>query len=428
MGDFLFSMIKTQELEISKNHPVLDVVAEITGKNWVTTGPLAGKALRSALPNLTSLAACDIAGTGESLNWDDIDPEIVKKRIANLVPQESITEIIAQVANGEKFQGNERLMEVFLSDTLPKVLAISSLTTSENHPKALTKGLTTMANQVGKGTIKTQHPLCPPYNIKVNDKGLLSHADGSLHPTLGLGFMSTGIALGNTFRRIVNEGTEIDLDFITYSGTQGAESLVEIGRDVLNHYKGRENDILATLQSAFDDLTRTTKIYFGDKGYRSSSTSIEETIAPAIISMKDDFVSRFRKGSLGEKKFFVTDDNPAMDEWLRHNLGVRDTGALMRFEEEEIKYRHKQGIPIDETVTISAFMELALYRQLQKKAQDEGRLVLGAETTADYQMAIVPHVAEETPAIIMGKPRDTKNLSNPLSIRQPFNQIKGEDK
>lgn len=73
-------------------------------------------------------------------------------------------------------------------------------------------------------------------------------------------------------------------------------------------------------------------------------------------------------------------------------------------------------------------MELALYRQLQQKAQHEGRLVLGAETTADYQMAIVPHVVGETPAIIMGKPRDTKNSFNPLSIRQPFNKIEREDK
>lgn len=418
-------MIKTQELEIPKDHPVLGVVAEITEKNWVTTGALAGKALRSALPNLTSLAACDIAGIDDRLNREDIDPEIVGKRIANLLPQESITEIIAQVARGIRFQGNEGLMKVFLSDTLPKVLAISSLTPSENHPKALTNGLTTMARQAGEGTIRTQHPLCPPYNIKVNDKGLLSHADGSLHSTLGLGFISTGTSLGTTFRRIISKGINVDLEFITYSGQGDAESLIEIGRDVLNHYKGRENDMLSALQSTFDDLANTIKTYFKGEGFHASAVSIEKTVAPAILSMKDDFISRFRKGNTGERKFFITDDNPEMDAWLRQNIGVRDTGALMRFEEEETKYRYKQGISIDETVTISAFMELALYRQLQKMAEADGRLVLGAETTADYQMAVVPHVAEKTPAIIMGKPRDTKNSSNPLSFRQPFNRIKG---
>ena len=253
-------MTKTQDQEIPKGHPILDLVAEITEKNGVTTGPLAGKALRSALPNLVSLAACEIAGTGERLNWDDIDPEIVRKRIGNLLSQESITDVIAQVANGHRFQGDEGLMTIFLSDTLPKVLAISSLTTSENSPKALAKGLSDMARQAGEGTIKTQHPLCPPYNIKVNDKGLLSHADGSLHPTLGLGFISTGVALANTFRKISNLDINIDLEFLTYSGGGGPENLVEIGQDVLNHYKGREADMLTTLQSAFDDLAATTKI------------------------------------------------------------------------------------------------------------------------------------------------------------------------
>ena len=421
-------MAKIQELEIPKGHPVLDVVAEITKENQVTTGPLAGKALRAVMPDLVSLAACDIAGTGEKLNWDDIDPGIVRKRIGNLLSQESITEVISQVANGEKFQGDEELMTTFLSDTLPKVLAISSLTTSENSPKALAKGLSDMARQTGEGAIKTQHPLCPPYNIKVNSKGLLSHADGSLHPTLGLGFVSTGVALINTFRKIAGKGINLDLEFITYSGDKGTDQLVEIGRDVLNHYRGREDEMLMALQSAFDDLAKTKKIYFSDKGFHASAVSIEKTVAPAILAMKEDFTTRFRKGGAGEKKFFVTDDNPAMDDWLRDNLGVRDTGALMRFEDEEVRYRHKQVIPIDETVTISAFMELALYRQLQQKAQHEGRLVLGAETTADYQMAIVPHVVGETPAIIMGKPRDTKNSFNPLSIRQPFNKIEREDK
>ncbi|MBI5356828.1 hypothetical protein HZB78_04420 [Candidatus Collierbacteria bacterium] len=421
-------MTKTQELEIPKGHPVLNIVAEITEKNWVTTGPLAGKALRESLPNLTSRAACDIAGTDEKLDLGDVAPEILKKRIGNLISQEALVNVLAEVVHGKAFQKNESLMEVFLTNTLPKVLAISSLTTSENNPKALTKGLSDMARQAGKGTIKTQHPLCPPYNIKVNDKGLLSHADGSLHPTLGLGFASTGIALGNAFRMIADRGIKVDLEFLTYSGREGSERLVEIGQDVLDHYKGRENDMLTTLQSAFDDLANITKIYFGDEGFHASAVSIEETIAPAILSMREDFISRFRKGNLGERKFFVTDENQAMDEWLRQNLGVRGTGALMSFEEEEIKYRHKQRIPTDETVTISAFMELALYRMLQSKAHDEERLILGAETTADYQMAVVPHVTGETPAIIMGKPRDIKNPSNPLSIRQPFNRIKGANK
>ena len=204
---------------------------------------------------------------------------------------------------------------------------------------------------------------------------------------------------------------------LTYTGDTGrVEHLVDLGEDVLTHYREREEQIFERLQRTRGTMEESAKRVLRDE-YGFKIVSIEVSMGDKIARLVTDFTARF-----GDKVNMYDGVTQAeVGNWLGKTIGVGE-GWLLYFVEQETGYREDKAGLIDpkiaEGVTINALREGLLYMYLTQYAKRQGFIILDMETTSNYMMGSLRHYPAPC---IMGNSFDPNNPISRRNIRQPFN-------
>lgn len=310
---------------------------------------------------------------------------------------------------------NEQRGRVFLEHSLPSVVSFTSLYRYENEPRSMELSLRSLVSGVGEGTLQIISPLCPPYHYGLDRYGKLRHASGALQPMVGERFAVTAESLSRAFSPLTEHGVQVALQFWTYSGETGQiEHLVEMGQDVLEHYRGQEDEMFSSLRHAFEDLVSQAHTVVCSSGIRAEAKSIDREYGGSIHALATEFAQLF------PSNLDYINGDPAVDHWLQARVGVHRNWLDFYVEEEE-SYRRKQRAilpPQPDTLVQSGLREGLLYLFLTQKAAAEEALMIDLETTHDYMVGSLRHY--QAPCI-MANAFDPAHPFHPLKVRQPFN-------
>ena len=334
---------------------------------------------------------------------------------SSLLDAQSVTGIFEEIASWPEY--DPRKVETLLDIVVPNLLSVSSLNREETHKKSLDMTLWTLARQVGLGRANIMTPLCPPYTYTQRPNGLLTHYSGELQPDVGMRFGHSLKSIREVFDPLREHGVNVNLSVLTYTGDTGrVEHLVDLGEDVLTHYREREEQIFERLQRTRGTMEESAKRVLRDE-YGFKIVSIEVSMGDKIARLVTDFTARF-----GDKVNMYDGVTQAeVGNWLGKTIGVGE-GWLLDFVEQETGYREDKAGLIDpkiaEGVTINALREGLLYMYLTQYAKRQGFIILDMETTSNYMMGSLRHYPAPC---IMGNSFDPNNPISRRNIRQPFN-------
>lgn len=306
---------------------------------------------------------------------------------------------------------NEELAADLLEQSLPGLLAISTLQSAQVDGKSMNQGIVEFAQQVGKGHVSLMSPLCPPYTYSRDNRGVLVHASGELQPAIGSGLNKALSWITGVVRPVMQHGVACTLNLFHYSGND-AQQLIEVGADTLNHYRSNEGEMLAVLQSAYGDLQLHTDLIARQTGMQISVQPVEQ-FSPAIQQTVDQYAATFPQNAMSLRAGWQEDN---IGEWLSETVGV-PLGWLETFVDEEGAYRSKQRVgqsPEVQPLVHAALSEGLLYNAICAQATDLQAVILDMETTPDYMKV---HTSYSPTPLMMG------NDDNGANIRQPWNQI-----
>lgn len=203
----------------------------------------------------------------------------------------------------------------------------------------------------------------------------------------------------------------------TYTGETGDPAdLVDLGADVQNHYRGKEEEMFEVLElSARDAREKLGRLK--EHGIHTNLISIERHFGPIIKSVVAEFSQQF-PNNLHDMGTDATQEQ--IGDWLQQKFGVRE-GWLLYFVEQESGYRMKQSVKTSdakEPLVYAALKEGLLYLLMTHYLHQNGTVMYDLETTHEYVRGSLNHLPGP---VILGASYDPNNPESRFNIRQPFN-------
>lgn len=381
------------------------MVEEITGKTGLNEVGDTAIAYYRYLPGLICKSFPE-----ERLNTNFLKDQL-KKSSFTLSTLRNIFDSVAYWS-----EDSQQIAMTFLGDTLPKLLAITSMRKSDNRAEHLAFGFSRLARQIGRKYVNILSPLCPSYCYLMDSRNNLIHASGNLLPKVGSRFETVAHTLGKIFLPLTTEGVTINWEFWAYSGETGdTDHLVDVGQFIIDYYKGDLYRLFISLGKSYKDLDGKARIIFNRYGIHAKAVSIDGTIGNTVNDLVDDFIKSF-PDQLDE----ITCENQ-VEEWMEVIIGSRT--LLYYFIEEEKKYRRKQwgiGIECADPLIPAALREALLYFLLLNHLLKNNLLIINTESTSNYMSGALRHLHAP---VITGKAFDPlyQERSYTLNIRQPYN-------
>ncbi len=400
-----------------------------TGKNYKILRE-ASLLMSKKIPEIVEAKSLELIGS-LGLNAQKIASNETKVKLSSskgLLDENGMQDILLHLSLLPK--ESESYARYFLQDLLPSIICFSGINTTgkspENDRNAYLTAIKRLINIPNMEKVDFFSIFCPPYNYVVKGAKLdkyaqLIHQNGQLLPTFGDDYDNSAKVTAHLLSGIAKNSpsTKVNYTAIAYSGELGLEGLVEVGQDVLDHYKGNEDELTGRLNSAFTQLKEKTEQAFGETGVEISVLSLEETFVKLANPIVDDFTQRFShvynlRGDPEEIR--------EIDSWLKENLDL-DINWLKFYYNEEDAYGEKQHVGKQYNVLVSAFREGILYYLAQIIAARSNSILWGLETTDNYMVRSIPLVTPSVGqvGVIMA---NAFNPAQPLGfgIRQPYNR------